>query len=130
MLILDSFFIILHQKLAKKCGQCEKMNKADFNQHLECAAPKRWLKFTTDIANFNCYLVSLLEFSLGSVPVYVKFIIFLIYFVAIILILLMLKIPSCCQSLRFSPEILSRLDIVLYTYAATLDLLPYNNVLS
>ena len=36
-------YIILHQNLAKTQ---EKSEKADFDQRLECAAPKCWLKYT------------------------------------------------------------------------------------
>ena len=35
---------------ARGLKDCNRGSKYDFDQRLECAAPKRWSKYTTDIA--------------------------------------------------------------------------------
>ena len=44
MLCFPHFPSFLHQNLAKTC---QKHGKGNFDQRLECAAPKCWLKYTT-----------------------------------------------------------------------------------
>ena len=50
---LPHFWLFLHQNLAKTWLN---KDKADFNHHLECAAPKHWKKYTTDILSRHTIL--------------------------------------------------------------------------